>query len=121
MLDLILLFVHIVTTLVRLAGPGGVRSVVAECLSDETSIARSQSFSTPSAAPWRIGSTYRRMVWAPCLASTTHSLRNCRETIDGTRFPSRFGSPKIPAAVFAKEPIKARTQRARSGSDQGSY
>jgi putative transposase len=30
MLDLILLFVHIVTTLVRLAGPGGVRSVVAE-------------------------------------------------------------------------------------------
>src|SRR2546430_2873618 len=30
MLKLILLFVHIVTTLVRLAGPGGVRSVVAE-------------------------------------------------------------------------------------------
>ena len=30
MLNLILLFVQIVTTLVRLAGPGGVRSVVAE-------------------------------------------------------------------------------------------
>ena len=30
MLDLILLFVHIVMTLVRFAGPGGVRSVVAE-------------------------------------------------------------------------------------------
>ena len=30
MLDLVLLFVHIVTILVRLAGPGGVRSVVAE-------------------------------------------------------------------------------------------
>jgi putative transposase len=30
MRDLLLLFVHIVTTLVRLAGPGGVRSVVAE-------------------------------------------------------------------------------------------
>src|SRR6185369_1993002 len=30
MLDLILLFIHMVTILVRLAGPGGVRSVVAE-------------------------------------------------------------------------------------------
>ena len=32
MRDLALLFVHLVVTLVRLAGPGGVRSVVAESL-----------------------------------------------------------------------------------------
>jgi hypothetical protein len=30
--DLVILFVHLITTLVRLAGPGGVRSVVAESL-----------------------------------------------------------------------------------------
>jgi hypothetical protein len=32
MRDLIILFVHLITTLARLAGPGGVRSVVAESL-----------------------------------------------------------------------------------------
>jgi len=32
MRDLVILFVHLITTLVRLAGPGGVRSVVAESL-----------------------------------------------------------------------------------------
>ena len=53
--------------------------------------------------------------WAPL------AIWNCRETIDGTKFPSSFDSPKIPAAVFAKEPIKAGTERARSGSDQGCY
>jgi hypothetical protein len=30
MRDLVLLFIHLIVTLARLAGPGGVRSVVAE-------------------------------------------------------------------------------------------
>jgi hypothetical protein len=32
MRDLVILFVHLITTLARFAGPGGVRSVVAESL-----------------------------------------------------------------------------------------
>ena len=32
MRDLILLFVHLLTRLIRLAGPGGVRSVIAESI-----------------------------------------------------------------------------------------
>ena len=34
MRDLVILFVHIIATLARLLGPGGIRSVVAESVSD---------------------------------------------------------------------------------------
>ena len=86
MLNLILIFVQIVTTVVRLAGPGGVRSVVAESV-----LMRHQLLvlnRSRRRAP-NLGASDRLITgWccAPCLAATTDSLRNCRETIDCTKF-----------------------------------
>jgi hypothetical protein len=43
MRDLVILFIHLITTVARLASPGGIRSVVAESVSRQTSTADPQS------------------------------------------------------------------------------
>src|SRR3989442_16031584 len=109
--DLILLFIHILTTLVRLSrpeGPGGVRSVMAgSVLMKHQLLVFSRSRRRAPKSP-RVGPTCRWMVCSSYPATATHSVRNRRETIDDIEFPSGSCSPEIPFAVYVEEPTKAR-------------
>ena len=117
MRDLILLFVHVVTVLIRLVRPGGVRAVLAESVSAQASIADSESFPTPRTESPHLGPAYHRMVRDTCAAETIGTIRNRGETIVASQLSSRSGSSKIPASVFRKTQNEAGTGRPKRGSD----
>ena len=80
MRDLILLFVHVFTTLIRLGRPGGVRSVLAESilLRHQLLILNRSRHRGPNL---RTGPAYHRIVGDICAAETIGTIRNRGETI----------------------------------------
>ena len=82
MRDLLILLVHLIATLARLMGPGGLRSVVAESLLVKQQTAHSQSLATPGAEPPRIGSDRRRRVCALHAPGPRAPLGRRAQTVD---------------------------------------
>jgi hypothetical protein len=117
MRDLILLFIHVVTVLIRLVRPGGVRAALAESVLLPASVADSESFPRPSAESPHLGPAYRRIVRDTCAAETVGTIRNRGETIVASQLSSRYGPSKIPASVFRKTRNEAGTERPKLGSD----
>ena len=120
MRDLILLFVHVLATSIRLARPGGVRSVLAESVLLKHQLVILNRFPPGTESPgigpvdhWIVRSTYS--------AKTAGSVGSRGETVNPVEFPSRAGSSKIPAAVFPKTQSETRTERPKSGSDSCCY
>ena len=120
MRDLILLFVHVLATSIRLARPGGVRSVLAESvlLKHQLLILNRSRRRAPNL---RVSDLDRWIVRSTCSAKTAGSVGSRGETVNPVEFPSRAGSSKIPAAVFPKTQSEARTERPQSGSDSCCY
>ena len=75
MRDPIILLVHLIATLARLMGPGGLRSVVAESVLVKQSTADSQSLATPGAESPRVGSDPRRCLCAVHAPGSCDSAR----------------------------------------------
>jgi hypothetical protein len=117
MRDLVLLFVHVVTILMRLVRPGGVAVSSRRIRSAQASVADSESFPTPCAESLPLGPAYRRIVRDTCAAETIGTIRNRGETIVASQLSSRSGSSKIPASAFRKAQNEAGTERPKGGSD----
>lgn|SRR5215469_1347022 len=116
MRDLILLFVHVVTVLIRLVRPGGMRAVLAESvlLRHQLLILNRSRCRGPNLR------TSDRLItgWCDtCAAETIGAIRNRGETIVASQLSSRSGSSKIPASVFRKTQNQAGTERPERGSD----
>src|SRR4030095_13467202 len=121
MRDLILLFVHVLATSIRLARPGGVRSVLAESVLLKHQLlilnrSRCRAPNLRASDRWIAG-----FVRSTCSAKTAGSVGSRGETVNSVEFPSRAGSSKIPAAVFPKTQSETRTERPKSGSDSCCY
>jgi hypothetical protein len=120
MRDLALLFVHVVTILMRLVRPGGVRAVLAESVLLRHQLLilnRSRHRApTPSAECPHLGPAYHRIVRDTCAAETIGTIRNRAETIVASQLSSRSGSSKIPASVFRETQNEAGTERPKRGS-----
>jgi len=115
MRDLILLFVHVFTTLIRLGRPRGCAIGPRRIHSAQTSTADSESFFSARSKSSGIGPADCRIVYAACSANTTRSFGNRSQTINSVEFSSRSGSPEIPAAVFHETQNETRPER--SGSE----
>jgi len=59
MRDLLILIVHLITTVIRLAKPGGLRAVVAESVLVQASVVDPQSFASKVAQSPHPGSAHR--------------------------------------------------------------
>jgi hypothetical protein len=111
MRDLIILLVHLFTSVLRIVRPGGVRSVVAESvlIKHQVLIVNRSCRRAPKSP--RPGSADRRILFAVDQAKTPRAIGNRIETINSVEFPSRFGSAQIQIAVFAKASSQTRAKR----------
>src|SRR5215813_10751872 len=102
MRDLILLLVHLITTVLRIARPGGLRSVIAESvlIKHQLLIVNRSRHRAPNLR------VVDRLIAGFCSLwikpTRLVSISDRPETIDSVAFPSRFGPAQISAAVFAK-------------------
>jgi len=115
MRDLAVLFIHLITTIARLAGPGGARSVVAESV-----LVNSNSWSwivpdtfTQSA---RLRSRRRRLVCSRHASRPPDPLRNRIETVNSLEPSSSAEGPQVPATVLAQTAEEAGPKRTWPGS-----
>jgi len=121
MRDLIVLIVHLTTTLLRIARPGGLRSVIAESvlIKHQLLIVNRSRRRAPNLR------VLDRLIAGCCSlldqADSALAIGDRREAIDSVEFPSRSGSAEIPFAVFAKPPSEAWTKRSKRGSDSRRY
>jgi hypothetical protein len=100
MRDLILLFVHVVTVLIRLVRPGGMRAVLAESvlLRHQLLILNRSRHRGPNLCSSDRG--YHRIVRDTCAAETIGTIRIRGETIVASQLSSRSGSSKITDFCF---------------------
>ena len=104
MRDPIILLVHLIATLARLMGPGGLRSVVAESVLVQAATAHSESLAAPGAESLRVGSDPRRRVCTVHAPGPGDSLSDRAETVDDPGVPSGSAHPQVPLAVFTHAP-----------------
>ena len=107
MRDLLILSIHLIATLARLMGPGGLRSVVAESLWVKHQPADSQSFPSTRAKPPRVRSDPRRRVCAFHAPGPRHPIGDRAETVDDPGLSSDATQPQVPLAVFTDAPWPA--------------
>jgi hypothetical protein len=117
MRDLVLLFVHVVTVLIRLVRPGGMRAVLAESVLLRHQLLILNRSRHRVAESLHLGPGYRRIVRDTCAAETIGTIRIRGETIVASQLSSRSGSSRIPASVFRKTQNEAGTERPTRGSD----
>src|SRR5690349_3229362 len=115
MRDLIILLVHLITTVFRLAGPGGLRSVVAESVLIQASAPDRESLAWPCPKPLRVGSADRRMLFTMDKADSPCAGGHRFKTVNAATFPSGSGPAKVSAAVFAKVSSQAWAKRPQPG------
>src|SRR4029453_2875090 len=96
MRDLAVLFIHLITTIVRLAGPGGLRSVVAESVSGQTATPDPESFPTPFTQSARLRSRRRRLMYSPHAPRVPDPFRNRLETVNSLAPSSSAEEPQVP-------------------------
>jgi len=121
MRHLILLFVHLVTTVLRIAQPGGLRSVIAESRSYEASAFHCESFPSVRPKPPHVGPVDCRILSALDQTDSPRALRNHIKTFNFVEFPSRSGTAKVSAAIFAAASKETWTKRSKRGFDPCGY
>src|SRR4030095_3661995 len=110
----ILLFVHILATSIRLARPGGVRSVLAESVLLKHQLLilnRSRRAPNLRASDRLIAGLCALLILPRRLVRSAVVVK----TVNPVEFLSRAGSSKIPAAGFPKTQSETGTQRTRCG------
>ena len=88
MRDPIILLVHLIATLARLMGPGGLRSVVAESLLVKQQLLILNLLATPGAESPRVGSDPRRCLCAVHAPGSCVPLGDRAQTVDDPELPS---------------------------------
>ena len=118
MRDLIILFIHIITTVMRVGQPGGVRRD-RRIRSRQTSIIDSQS--SPPACPESThpGSASRRILFALDSAYKASSGGDRLQTIDIPEFSSGDGAAQVSVAVFTNVGKETRPEGTNRGFDPG--
>src|SRR5215468_6388213 len=106
MRDVVILFVHLIVTVVRLARPGGLRSVVAESVR-QTSTADPQSRPQACTQPVRRGSYSRRFVHSFHAPNTRPPFRHCSEDFYSALSPQRAEKTKVLLVVYAQAQASA--------------
>jgi hypothetical protein len=110
MRNMAVLVIHLIATLARLLGPGGVRSIVAESLLLKHQlliVARSRQQS-PNLCT--IGPLLHRLNGTLGTSNSSAPFRNRSEAFD-TAWPSQsFEQAKVPRAVLPESPTEARTE-----------
>src|SRR5436853_7437861 len=106
MREILVLFVHLIATVVRLARPGGLRAVVAESVlvRHQLLILNRGRKRAPNL------SVFDRIIAGLCtlLMRPRCALCHCSEAVYFAAFPSRPHQAKVPAAVFRKAPKSVR-------------
>src|SRR5262245_24167922 len=111
MRDLLVLFVHLIVTMVRLAKPGGRRRRIR---AHSPSNPHPESPPEASSQPGCFRSDHRRFMHpAPALVSRA-AMWYCPKAIDATAFPSPTDETKVSHAVF----VRARTSAWSEGTGQ---
>ena len=88
MRDPIILLVHLIATLARLMGPGGLRVCRRRIALGQASTADSQSLATPGAESPRVGSDPRRCLCAVHAPGSCVPLGDRAQTVDAPELPS---------------------------------
>jgi len=104
MRDVIILLVHLITTILRIARPGGLRSVIAEPLSHQTSASDRESLSPLRPQPPIPGSADRRTLFALDKTDSARAGSHCIKTVNPAAIRSLSGPAKVSDAVFARAP-----------------
>src|SRR6266446_9617731 len=100
MRDFVILFVHLIATVARIAGSGGVRSVVAESVlvKQQLLILNRSRKRAPESA--RIRSDHRWVVRTLDAPGAYHAFSNRAETVNPIEPPSNVSPTKVLLAVF---------------------
>src|SRR5256886_14872325 len=100
MRDLAVLFLHLLATVARLAGPGGARAVVAESVlvKQQLLILNRSRKTFPQPPPLR--SHRRRRLCAPDVSWSADPFRDRLETFHALQFPSSADEAEISPAVL---------------------
>ena len=101
MRDLAVLFIHLITTIARLAGPGGARSVVAESVLVKAATPDPESFPATVTQSARLRSPHRRLVCSSPAPKSTDPFGNRIEAGNALGPPSGAEKAEVPATVLA--------------------
>src|SRR3954453_10243471 len=107
MRDFLILLLHLMVTLARLAGPGGLRSVVAESVVGSASGAGPQSRSQTCSQSANRRSDHHGIVHAFHPPGTCPAFRYCSEACHAAAFSQPAEQTKVPNFVFAQTPPTA--------------
>jgi hypothetical protein len=122
MRDLIVLLVHLITTVLRITQPGGLRSGVAESVLIKHQlliVSRSRRRAPHLRVLDRLIAGFCSLWIKP---KRLFAIGNRIETtINAVVFPSCFGSAKVSPPIFAKPPMEAWTEGSKRGSDSYCY
>ena len=111
MLDVVILFLHLIATVIRLAGPGGLRSVVAKSLLLKHQLQilnRGRKRAPNLRAAERFIAGLCTLFHEP---GTRSPFRHRPEAIHAAASPPRAGQTKVPHVVFAQAQASAWPER----------
>src|SRR6476619_1817347 len=114
MLDLLIVFVHLIVTVVRLIGPGGLRAVIAESVLTRHQILILNRSRKRAPKPACFRPDYRRFMHPSHAPVSCAALWHGPKTIDTAAFPSRADETKVSHAVF----VPARMSAGSEGTGQ---
>ena len=114
---LVVVFVHLIVTVVRLLKPGGLRAVVAESVLTASN-PPPESPSEASFQPARFRPDYRRFMHPADVSISYAALRYCAKAIDAAAFSSRTDQTKVPQSVFVQARRSAGAEGAGPGIDR---
>ena len=110
MRDLVILFVHIIATLARLLGPGGIRSVVAESVLIKQQLLilnRSRQRALNLRSSDRLVADLCALLILPC---SPDPFSNRTETFDSLEPPPNSEESKVSPALLIKTKAQARSK-----------
>src|SRR4051812_4861742 len=110
MRDFLILFVHLIVTLARLAGPGRTPLRSRRIRADPTSTAGPQSRSQACAQPASCGSYHRRPVHAFHAPGTRSPFRHRSEAFHSAPSPQCAEKTKVPLVVFDRVQASPRSE-----------
>jgi hypothetical protein len=116
MCDLVVLFLHLIVSIVRLIRPGGARSIVAESVLVKQQLLILESFPEAVAQSEGIRPHRRRLVYSGHASRPPDPLRNRIEAVNSLELPPGAEEPEVPLVVLRQAAEKAGTKRTRPGS-----
>ena len=115
MKELFILIAHLLTTLVRLAQPGGVLSGRA-IPGPPTSVVGAAAKAKARTLADPVGSSVLRSVLALAVAQSNNEGFDCAATVDRRAVPPSLGPPQIPTALCLQAPDKAGVEGPLGGA-----